>query len=60
MLEVDGLAIVLATLGEERRGESERREAAGVVAQLTSPWVEEPACPRRRRHRGVPHGGRRR
>jgi len=44
LLEVDGLAIVLATLGEERRGESERREAAGVVAQLTSPWVEEPAC----------------
>ena len=41
MLKVDRLAIVLATLGEERIGESERREAAGVVAQLTSPWVEE-------------------
>ena len=45
LLEVDGLAIVLATLAEETRGEAERREAAGVVAQLTSPWVgEELAC----------------
>ena len=45
MLEVDGLAIVLETLAEETRGEAERREAAGVVAQLTSPWVgEELAC----------------
>ena len=44
LLEVDGIAIVLETLAEERRGEAERREAAGVVAQLTSPWVEEPAC----------------
>merc|ERR1719507_349785 len=44
LLEVDGIAIVLETLAEERRGEPERREAAGVVAQLTSPWVEAPAC----------------
>ena len=42
---MDGLAIVLDTLAEETRGEAERREAAGVVAQLTSPWVgEELAC----------------
>ena len=44
LLEERGLALVLGVLGEEGRGEGERREAAGVLAQVTSPWVEEATC----------------
>ena len=32
--------MVLGVLGDIRRGEEERREAAGVVAQVLSPWID--------------------
>lgn len=32
--------MVVRTLADIRRGEEERREAAGVLAQVLSPWIE--------------------
>ena len=32
--------MVLRVLGDIRRGEEERREAAGVLAQILSPWID--------------------
>ena len=32
--------MVLRVLGDLRRGEEERREAAGVLAQVLSPWID--------------------
>lgn len=31
---------MVGTLADIRRGEEERREAAGVLAQVLSPWIE--------------------
>ena len=31
---------MVRTLADIRRGEDERREAAGVLAQVLSPWIE--------------------
>ena len=31
---------MLRVLGDIRRGEEERREAAGVLAQILSPWID--------------------
>ena len=31
---------MVSTLADIRRGEEERREAAGVLAQVLSPWIE--------------------
>ena len=31
---------MLRILGDIRRGEEERREAAGVLAQILSPWID--------------------
>ena len=35
-----GGGAVVRTLADIRRGEDERREAAGVLAQVLSPWIE--------------------
>ena len=38
--ELQGGVLVVSTLADIRRGEEERREAAGVLAQVLSPWIE--------------------
>ena len=38
--ELQGGGMVVKTLADIRRGEEERREAAGVLAQVLSPWIE--------------------
>ena len=38
--ELQGGGLVVSTLADIRRGEEERREAAGVLAQVLSPWIE--------------------
>ena len=38
--ELSGGEVVLRVLGDIRRGEEERREAAGVLAQVLSPWID--------------------
>ena len=37
---MQGGGLVVGTLADIRRGEEERREAAGVLAQVLSPWIE--------------------
>ena len=37
---MEGGGLVVGTLADIRRGEEERREAAGVLAQVLSPWIE--------------------
>ena len=41
LLQEGGLPLVLRYLSEGGGGEGQRREAAGVLAQLTSPWLED-------------------
>ena len=38
--ELQGGCLVVGALADLRRGEEERREAAGVLAQVLSPWIE--------------------
>ena len=38
--ELSGGEVVLRVLGDIKRGEEERREAAGVLAQILSPWID--------------------
>ena len=37
---LSGGEVVLKVLGDITRGEEERREAAGVLAQVLSPWID--------------------
>ena len=39
--EVQGVEVIAGILGDLSAGEVERAEAAGVLAQVTSPWIEE-------------------
>ena len=39
--EVQGVEVIAGILGDLGSGEVERAEAAGVLAQVTSPWIEE-------------------
>ena len=38
--KLGGSDLVVAVLGDQAKGEEERREAAGVLAQVSSPWIE--------------------
>lgn len=38
--ELNGSGLVVKILADKNRGEEERREAAGVLAQVMSPWIE--------------------
>ena len=39
--EVRGVEVIAKLLGDLSISESERAEAAGVLAQVTSPWIED-------------------
>ena len=41
MEEVRGVEVIARLLGDHSIGELERAEAAGVLAQVTSPWIED-------------------
>ena len=41
MEEVRGVEVIARMLGEKGTSEMERAEAAGVLAQVTSPWIED-------------------
>ena len=38
--EQHGSGVIVKTLSDMKKGEEERREAAGVLAQVLSPWIE--------------------
>ena len=38
--EHHGSGVIVKTLSDMNKGEEERREAAGVLAQVLSPWIE--------------------
>ena len=38
--ELSGCIVIVKTLSDISKGEEERREAAGVLAQVLSPWIE--------------------
>ena len=37
---MSGCIVIVKTLSDISKGEEERREAAGVLAQVLSPWIE--------------------
>ena len=41
MEQVRGVEVIAKMLRERRTSEMERAEAAGVLAQVTSPWIED-------------------
>ena len=44
MVVIDGLDIIVDTLENDNNEENERREAVGVLAQVTNPWIEGNTC----------------
>ena len=44
LAETNGLDVIVDILENESLKEEERREAAGVIAQVTSPWIEGNLC----------------
>ena len=44
LITLGGLDYVVTTLWSNQKSEEERREAVGVLAQITSPWIENNTC----------------
>ena len=44
LVVMDGLDIIVDTLENDNNKEDERREAVGVLAQVTNPWIEGNTC----------------
>ena len=44
LVVMDGIDMIVDTLGDDQNTEDERREAVGVLAQVTSPWIEGNTC----------------